>query len=167
MVLNSTDGTIDANHCQVLEGPDLRAVESFLIRKDDNRTLGNLHRILTPDYKIKWVCDQHVEENTNASNMGVLQHAINKVGGFLDQKRGLVKVQLSSENAEEFFRLIGKERLIQELDITLDFGPSTYEIRTLRQHMKCSHVSSQSINIVPGSKHTFLGVRKLVEPPNF
>ncbi|KAG0070241.1 hypothetical protein BGZ89_001062 [Linnemannia elongata] len=161
-VLNSTDDKVDAKHCQVLDGPDLRAVESFLIRKDDNRTLGNLHRILTPDYKIKWVCDQHVEENANVSNMGVLQHAIQSFNGTLDKKRGLVKVRLSSDNAEEFFRMIGKESLIQELDITLDFGPSTDEIRTLRQHMKRSHVSSLSINVdVPGGKHIFLGVRKV------
>ncbi|KAG9062095.1 hypothetical protein KI688_006820 [Linnemannia hyalina] len=162
-VLNSTDDTIDANLCQILDGPDLRAIESFLIRKDDNRSLGNLHRILTPDYNIKWVCDQHVEENANRTNMDVLEHAIRIFsGGALDKKRGLVTVRLSSSNAEEFFRLIGKEPLIQELDITLDFGPSTEQIRTLRQNMKCSHVSSLSINIdVPGSKHIFLGVRKV------
>ncbi|KAF9541709.1 hypothetical protein EC957_002728 [Mortierella hygrophila] len=161
-VLNSTDDTIDANLCQVLDGPDLRAIESFLIRKDDNRSLGNLHRILTPDYNIKWVCDQHVEENANRTNMEVLQHAIRIFGGALDKKRGLVTVRLSYSNAEEFFRLIGKEPLIQELDITLDFGPSTEQIRTLRQNMKCSHVSSLSINInVPGSKHNILGMRKV------
>ncbi|KAF9131447.1 hypothetical protein BGX30_013094 [Mortierella sp. GBA39] len=161
-VLKPTDDKVDANLCQVLDGPDLRAIESFLIRKDENRSLGNLHRILTPDYNIKWVCDQHVAENANLTNMGVLQHAIQTFNGTLDKKRGLVTVRLSSSNAEEFFKLIGKEPLIQELDITLDFGPSTEQMRMLRQNMKRSHVSSLSINIdVRGSKHIFLGVRKV------
>ncbi|KAF9147209.1 hypothetical protein BG015_011181 [Linnemannia schmuckeri] len=162
-VLKATDDTIDTKHCQILDGLDLRAVESFLIRKDENQTLGNLHRILTPDYKIKWVCDQHVKENARVSNMGALQHAIRTFGGTLDEKRGLVTVRLSSGNAEKFFKLIGEDSLIQELDITLDFGPSTDQIRTLRQHMKFSQVSSLSFNIdIPDGNYVFLGVIRKV-----
>ena len=100
-----------------------------------------------------------MKENAKVSNMEVLKHAIRTFNGTLDKKRGLATVRLKSRNAEEFFRLFEDEGLIQELDITLDFGPSTHEIRTLRQYMKRSHVSSLSINIdVPGGKHIFLGV---------
>ncbi|KAG0294601.1 hypothetical protein BGZ96_000874 [Linnemannia gamsii] len=162
-VLKSTDDTIDSNHCQVLDGPDLRAVESYLVRKDESRALGNLHRILTPDYKIKWVCDQHVQENARITSLGVLRHAIQTYGGTIDEKRGLVTVRLTSSNAENFFKIIEEDSLIQELDITLDFRPKTGEIRTLRQHMKSSQVSSLSINIdVPDGDHILLGVVRKV-----
>lgn len=162
-VLSSTDDTIDLSHCQVLDGPGLRAMESFLIKKDDNRTLGNLHRILTPDYKTKWVCNQHVEENAKVSNFGELEHTIRTFGGTLDEKRGLVTVRLTSDNAEEFFQLIGKDSLIHELDITLDFGPSTDQIRTLRQRIRFSQVSSLSINIdIPEGKYIYLGLMRAV-----
>ncbi|KAF8939556.1 hypothetical protein BGZ47_008127 [Haplosporangium gracile] len=162
-VLKATDDTVDAKHCQILDGPDLRAVESFLIRKDENQTLGNLHRILAPGYKTKWVCAQHVRENAKESNLEVLQHTIGTFRGILNEKRGLVTVRLSSDNAVKFFKLIGKDSLIQELDITLDFGPTTEQIRTLRQHMKFSQVLSLSFNIdIPDGNYVFLGVVRKV-----
>jgi hypothetical protein len=162
-VLSLTDDTIDSTHCQVLDGPGLRAMESFLVKKDNNRTLGNLHRILTSDYKTKWVCDQHVEENAKFSNLGELDHTIRTFGGTLDKKRGLVTVRLTSANAEEFFRLIGKDSLVQELDITLDFGPSTSQFRTLRKQIKFSQVSSLSISIdIPEGKYIYMGIMRAV-----
>lgn len=162
-VLKSTDDTVNANDCQVLDGPDLRAVESYLVRKDENRALGNLHRILTPDYNIKWVCDKHVQENARAKNLGELRHAIQKFGGTLDEKRGLVTVRLTSRNAEDFFQIIGKDSIIQELDITLDFGPTTDQIRTLRKNMKFSQVSSLSISIdIPNGNKVLLGFVRTV-----
>ncbi|KAG0294594.1 hypothetical protein BGZ96_000867 [Linnemannia gamsii] len=162
-VLSSTDETFDSSHCQVLDGPGLRAMESFLIKKDGNRTLGNLNRILTPDYKIKWVCDQHLQVNTDLRNLGELEHTIGTFGGTFDKKRGLVTVRLASDKTEEFFHLIGKYNLIHELDITLDFGPTTDQIRTLRQHMKSSQVSSLSINIdIPERKYIYLGLMRAV-----
>jgi hypothetical protein len=162
-ILKSIEDTVNANHCQVLDGHELRAVESYLVRKDENSALGNLHRILTPDFKIKWVCDQHVQENARVNSMGVLRHTVQTYEGTLDEKRGLVTVRLTKNNAEEFFRLIGKESLIQELDITLPFRPSKIQLRTLRHSVKYSQVSSLSINIdVPDSDHVLLGVVRSV-----
>ncbi|KAK3832959.1 MAG: hypothetical protein JOS17DRAFT_741161 [Linnemannia elongata] len=161
-VLNSTDDKVDAKHCQVLDGPQLRAVVSFLIRKDERQTLGNLHRILVPGYKTRWVCDQHVHEDARVSQMEVLRRTIQPFKGTLDEKRGLVTVRLSFDNAVSFFKLIGKDSPIQELDITLDFGPSTDEIRTLRRNMKLSHVSSLTFNIdLPNGPYVILGIREV------
>ncbi|KAG9062096.1 hypothetical protein KI688_006821 [Linnemannia hyalina] len=162
-VLKSTNDKVDAKHSQVLDGPELRAVVSFLIRKDESQTLGNLHRIQTPDYKTRWVCDQHVQENARVGNMEELRRITQTFKGTLDEKRGLVTVRLSSDNAVGFFRLIGRDSPIQELDITLDFGPTTEQIRTLRQHMKLSHVSSLTFNIdIPNGHYVFLGVIRKV-----
>ncbi|KAF9131448.1 hypothetical protein BGX30_013095 [Mortierella sp. GBA39] len=162
-VLKSADDKVDAKYCQVLDGPELRAVVSFLIRKDESQTLGNLHRILTPDYKTRWVCGQHVQENAGVNNMEELRRITQTFKGTLDEKRGLVTVRLSSDNAVDFFKLIGRDSPILELDITLDFGPTTEQIRTLRQRMKLSHVSSLTFNIdIPNGHYVFLGVIRKV-----
>ncbi|KAK3842593.1 MAG: hypothetical protein J3R72DRAFT_442689 [Linnemannia gamsii] len=162
-VLNSPEDIVKTEQPQILNGPDLRALETYLIRKDDTRALGNLHRILTPENKIKWVCEAHVRENAKVSDMGVLQHTVRTFSGTLDEKRGRVTARLSADNAERFFGLIGKESLIQELDLTLDWGPTTEQVRKLRHAIKFSQVSSLNINIdISESKYLILGVVKIV-----
>ncbi|KAK3835597.1 MAG: hypothetical protein J3R72DRAFT_477401 [Linnemannia gamsii] len=159
-VLNPTDGTVDANHCQVLDGVELRAIKSFLVRKDARQTLGNLYRILTPEKKIKWICRKHVQEG---NDFAVLRHAIRDFGATLEKSRGRVTVQLSSKNAVKFFEKVGSESNIQELDITLDFSPSTDQIRKLRHAIKSSQVSRLIISIkTVGDKYIIPGVIRKV-----
>ncbi|KAG0273483.1 hypothetical protein BGZ96_004826, partial [Linnemannia gamsii] len=162
-VLNPTDGTVDANHCQVLDGVELRAIKSFLVRKDARQTLGNLYRILTPEKKIKWICREHVQGNVKGNDFAVLRNAVGKFRATLDESRGRVTVQLSSKNAVKFFEIVGNKSNIQELDITLDFSPSTDQIRKLRHAIKESQVSRLIINIKPvGDKYIIPGVIRKV-----
>ncbi|KAG0275859.1 hypothetical protein BGZ95_008308 [Linnemannia exigua] len=162
-VLNPTDGTVDANHCQVLDDVELRAIKSFLVRKDARQTLGNLYRILTPEKKIKWVCRDHVQKNVKGNDFANLRHAIGNFGATLDESRGRVTVQLSSKNAVKFFEIVSSKSNIQELDINLDFSPSTDQIRKLRHAIKSSQVSRLIISIkAVGDKYIIPGVIRKV-----
>lgn len=41
------------------EQPALRAVHTFLDKADPNHTWGDLHKIVTPDGNILWLCAEH------------------------------------------------------------------------------------------------------------
>jgi len=46
-------------HQQPLVGPALRALSSVLNKVDPNHHWGGLHKTITPDGNILWLCDQH------------------------------------------------------------------------------------------------------------
>ncbi|KAG0268689.1 hypothetical protein BGZ96_006658, partial [Linnemannia gamsii] len=99
------------------------------------------------------------QRRPDRNDLLVFHRTISKFRATLDESRGRVTVQLSSKNAVQFFEIVRRERIIQELKITLDFSPSTDQIRKLRHAIKESQVSRLTISIDPvGDKYTCLGV---------
>jgi hypothetical protein len=49
----------DLNHEQRIIGPALRALHSFLTKADASSTWGGLHKTITPDGNILWLCAEH------------------------------------------------------------------------------------------------------------
>jgi hypothetical protein len=47
---------------QIMEGPALRALHTYLKTVDPNRIWGRLNRTVTPDGQILWLCEQHHRE---------------------------------------------------------------------------------------------------------
>jgi len=43
-------------------GPALRALHTFLKEADPNERWGNLHKVVTPDGNILWLCGQHRQQ---------------------------------------------------------------------------------------------------------
>jgi internalin A len=60
--LNTLDSAVPEPHLnyqhQVI-GPALRALQSFLYKADPNRVWGGLHKTLTPDGNVLWLCEKH------------------------------------------------------------------------------------------------------------
>ncbi|KAG0359336.1 hypothetical protein BGZ54_009984, partial [Gamsiella multidivaricata] len=59
----AAEGQTRMDEVEVLEGADLRQLESYLRVQDEGRTLGNLYRIVTEEGHVKWVCIDHYREN--------------------------------------------------------------------------------------------------------
>ncbi|KAG0070240.1 hypothetical protein BGZ89_001061 [Linnemannia elongata] len=135
-----------------------------VVQRNDNNELPQVDEATTAGAGLNFQQDSD-KQNMSISKMDELRCIIQTFKGTLDEKRGLVTVRLSSNNAVSFFKLIGKDSPVQELDITLDFGPTTRQIRTLRQHMKLSRVSSLSFSVdtdIPNGRCVSLGVVRKV-----
>jgi hypothetical protein len=50
------------NYEQRVIGPALRAIYSFLSKADPGHIWGGLHKTLTPDGNILWLCEEHSKQ---------------------------------------------------------------------------------------------------------
>ncbi|KAI7822403.1 hypothetical protein BC939DRAFT_454023, partial [Gamsiella multidivaricata] len=116
---------------QVLEGADLRQLESYLKVNDEGRILGNLYRTVTPEGNVKWVCIDHYRENYRASATEQLRDIVVGNGGKFMENIGKVSVNVaSSTQARQLYEAITKARGIQELEIALQWDVTLDDLRT-------------------------------------
>ncbi|KAF9988033.1 hypothetical protein BGZ65_000207 [Modicella reniformis] len=113
----------------VLKGAELRQIESYLIRHDKGRVLGNLNRIVTLDGHVKWVCNYHRGSHRDKS-MQQLREVVRLNNGSLNMKTGKITVKLSSKKtAEQLYDAIKKAVTIQSLDIQLEWNASQKDLQ--------------------------------------
>ncbi|KAK3817747.1 MAG: hypothetical protein J3Q66DRAFT_388225 [Benniella sp.] len=105
---------------EALEGADLRQLETFLKRKDENRVLGNLYRTVTGEGHVKWVCIDHCHENYHEKAAEAFRNAVEALQGSFDDSTGRVDVNLPSRlQAEQFYLALANARSVYELKVEL------------------------------------------------
>ncbi|KAF9191095.1 hypothetical protein BGZ51_007804 [Haplosporangium sp. Z 767] len=115
----------------VLEGADLRQLESYLKVKDEGRVLGNLYRIVTHDGNVKWVCIDHYRDNYHESATKRLREIVEANGGSFEQELSKIDTTLTSKMiATPFYDVLVKARGVQELSIKLDWDVTMDDLRT-------------------------------------
>ncbi|KAF9103543.1 hypothetical protein BGX27_010540, partial [Mortierella sp. AM989] len=127
-VLNNIN-TID--DYEGLGGANLQQLATFLRINDQDRTLGDLYRIVIETGHVKWVEQQKA-----------LASAVKVYGGNYDSQLGKVTITLRSKIlAERFFEALVKARHVYDLDIT--FGPyySSADLEAFENALKMSSVS--------------------------
>ncbi|KAK3825559.1 MAG: hypothetical protein J3Q66DRAFT_420570 [Benniella sp.] len=114
----------------VLEGADLRQLESFLKVKDKGRVLGNLYRMVTDEGHVKWVCFDHYRANYRESAIKALDEVVQSYKGTYCQETGTIEIELGSHfQAKHFYDAMVKGRGIQELNITFGWDASMDDLR--------------------------------------
>ncbi|KAF9206666.1 hypothetical protein BGZ49_002027 [Haplosporangium sp. Z 27] len=133
---------------EVLEGADLRQLESYLRVKDKARVLGNLYRIVTHEGHVKWVCIDHYRKNYRESMMKDLRDLVIANDGIFDEKNGAVKIKLiSNVLAKQFYEALSKTRGIQELNVILAMEMSTEDIRKFATEISKANIVQLTVNI--------------------
>jgi len=114
----------------VLEGADLRQLESFLKVKDKSRVLGNLYRMVTDQGHVKWVCFDHYRANYRESAIKTLDEVVQSYKGTYCQETGTIEIKLGSHfQAKHFYDAMVKGRGVQELHITFGWDASMEDLR--------------------------------------
>ncbi|KAF9360695.1 hypothetical protein BGX34_007622 [Mortierella sp. NVP85] len=114
----------------VLEGADLRQLESFLKGKDKGRVLGNLYRMVTDEGHVKWVCFDHYRVNYRESAIKALDEVVQSYKGTYCQETGTIEIKLGSHiQAKHFYNAMVKGRGIQELNVTFGWDASMDDLR--------------------------------------
>ncbi|CAF0712206.1 unnamed protein product [Adineta steineri] len=96
----STEATI-----QEIDGAELRQIQKYLEKVDNYNTLGNLHRSMTSDGHVRWVCVKH--RNIPCSNVNIqqLREDFEELGGQITEDVALVQ-ELHENNFENFIELL-------------------------------------------------------------
>ncbi|KAF8963700.1 hypothetical protein BGZ46_000917 [Entomortierella lignicola] len=137
----------DLGNLEVLEGADLRQLESYLRIKDEARVLGNLYRIVTHEGHVKWVCIDHYHKNYQESRMEDLKAVVKANGGIFNNERGEVTITLTSrESAKRFYKAISGKPGIQELKVALEWDLSFNDFQELSSAVSNANVSQLTID---------------------
>ncbi|KAK3833619.1 MAG: hypothetical protein J3R72DRAFT_424887 [Linnemannia gamsii] len=125
-----------------LEGADLRHLEAFIKSKDQGRALGNLHRTITEEGHVKWVCINHYRLTYKEHDQQALVTAVRLKGGHYDPHLGRFTVNLGSKiQAVGFFEALAKARRVDELVVTFDWEGTTSDLEAFGDTLKSTAVS--------------------------
>ncbi|KAF9344749.1 hypothetical protein BGX26_003963, partial [Mortierella sp. AD094] len=125
-----TSGHARFDGLEVLEGAELRQLESYLRVKDEGRVLGNLYRIVTTEGHVKWVCIDHYRATYREKAIQDLMDIVKANGGFFIGETGKINIQIvSSTLADQFYDAIIKARSIQELNIQLKWDVTFEDLK--------------------------------------
>ncbi|CAF4137334.1 unnamed protein product [Adineta steineri] len=96
----STEATI-----QEVDGATLRQIRRYLEKVDNHDTLGNLHRSMTSDGRVRWVCVKHRNGPCSNANIQQLRKDFQQLGGKIKDDVALVK-KLHKDKFEKFIKLL-------------------------------------------------------------
>ncbi|KAF9935788.1 hypothetical protein BGZ65_003006, partial [Modicella reniformis] len=126
---SATDNTGFSN-LEALEGADLRQLESYLKVKDRERVLGNLHRMVTPEGHVKWVCLDHYRSVYKEPELQLLRDFVEVNNGRFMERTGKIDIKIASGiQARQFYEAMTRLPGVQELDIMLEWDASTYDLQ--------------------------------------
>ncbi|KAG0214303.1 hypothetical protein BGX28_002411 [Mortierella sp. GBA30] len=143
----TSDENAPLNKQEVLEGADLRQLESYLKVRDECRVLGNLYRIATSEGHIKWVCIDHYRENYRATTTVHLKEVVKVNRGQFIEDEGRIEITIASRTlANQFYGALEKARAILELRIKLDWDASMEDVRALASTVTKTNIVSLAID---------------------
>ncbi|KAF9584154.1 hypothetical protein BGW38_007398, partial [Lunasporangiospora selenospora] len=138
---DGSTGAVDLEKLEVLEGADLRQLESYLKVKDEGRVLGNLYRIVTTVGHVKWVCIDHYRENYRLTAVQQLRDVVEENEGTFIEETGHVNISLrSSTLAKQFYDALVKARGVQVLEITLQWNATMDDLRAFAAAVTAANV---------------------------
>ncbi|KAG0221383.1 hypothetical protein BGX31_009934 [Mortierella sp. GBA43] len=122
----------DSDSLEALKGADLRQLESYLKIKDQGCVLGNLYRIVTQDGHVKWVCIDHYRTISKESAIQELRDIVAVNHGVFVEGTGKVEIKIATNTlAKQFYDALIKARVVQELEITLEWDATMEELQAL------------------------------------
>lgn len=171
--LRDTDSTatsvdpVSLSKLKGLEGTDLRNLATFLRGADKNMILGNLYRTVTPQGHVKWVCLDHYREGYSAMEDDKFKRIVMEYEGTYTLQPGRVTVRLESTvQARRFYNALMSARLVQELELALDWKTAYDDLRDLKEVLHQSNILHLVLDLCskPSSRLDVLTLSHRSEP---
>ncbi|KAG0212569.1 hypothetical protein B0O80DRAFT_421297 [Mortierella sp. GBAus27b] len=144
---NTPTDSLQLDKLEVLEGADLRQLESYLKITDKHRVLGNLYRIVTLEGHVKWVCIDHYRANYRESNSQRLRDVVEVNRGSFKEDLGEIEIKVTSNTlAKQVYDALVKARGIHKLHITLAWDATMSDLRTLTDTVTAANIVDLTID---------------------
>ncbi|KAG0272757.1 hypothetical protein BGZ95_011460 [Linnemannia exigua] len=135
------------NSIEPLTGPELRQLQKFLRAKDEDNVYANLHKIVTPEGHVRWVCKHHKQEADRPASMAIVQAFLGRVGGVFDSATGVLVVFLPTpHDARELYGIIRKFKFIYQLTVSFDWNIQESDLIQLRHAISLSSIRHLDID---------------------
>ncbi|KAF9128183.1 hypothetical protein BG015_004392 [Linnemannia schmuckeri] len=124
-----------------LAGPELRQLQTFLRAKDGDNVYANLHKIVTPEGHVRWVCAHHRQEAERPMSITTLHEFLTRAGGYFDADTGVLVMFLStSQDARELYSFIRKFKFIHQLTVSFDWRIQESDLLELKDALATSSI---------------------------
>lgn len=145
-----------------MEGADLRRLQSFLKRKDQDSAHGNLFRTVDAQGHVRWICLDHYRATYHQRQDREFENEIKLNRGVYDKHLGIVKIMLSSGEAfDRFMGAMTRAGAFNELDISLR-NYSYQELKMLAESLKKTNVSKLTLTCHEYREIASMGKKKLL-----
>ncbi|KAF9286926.1 hypothetical protein BGZ68_002412 [Mortierella alpina] len=146
---------------EVLEGADLRRLETYLRNKDKDKILGNLYRVTTSDGHVKWVCLEHGRISYLEVSMKNFLRTLEVNRGNYDQHLRRVTITLTSSSATKNFmiQLGSKAPGVNELELTLDWEFDSSDLSRIVSNLEHSNVRILKLDLKDVQRRTRIDVK--------
>ncbi|GJJ71537.1 hypothetical protein EMPS_03887 [Entomortierella parvispora] len=134
------------NDTQVIESVELKHLDRYLSCVDPRRTFGDLHRSVTKDGHVKWVCRTHFRQNYRDQALERLRNVVVENRGVFDEYREKVTIRLASKTLANGFYAALIQAHIQELDITLAWDVTMQDLTVFVDNILKSTILSLSMD---------------------
>ncbi|KAG0229377.1 hypothetical protein B0O80DRAFT_423853 [Mortierella sp. GBAus27b] len=143
----------DQDYQRAEEVVDLRRLNTFL-RGKSNKTapFGNMHRMVTQDGFIKWVCADHFGEAFDAMLVRELSTSTTLLNGKFEEELGRLEIPLQNNaSALKFYKKMENAALVQELKVTLQWEVSLSDLKALSESVQRSNMLILEIKCTPST----------------
>ncbi|KAF9436579.1 hypothetical protein BGZ76_003531 [Entomortierella beljakovae] len=139
------DGESSLDEIVPIEGADLRRLESFLEKKDQERAFGNLFRTVDDHGHVKWICLDHYRSTYHLRQDHEFENEISVNQGDYDKRLGIVTVVLqTSEAIDTFLTAMTRAGAFNELDVHLR-NYSYKDLKKLSESLSKTNVSKLTL----------------------
>ncbi|KAG0221033.1 hypothetical protein B0O80DRAFT_500992 [Mortierella sp. GBAus27b] len=130
---------------ETLESVDLRELKFYIKVNDGESGFGNLYRVATREGDIKWVCLDHYRSLHQDPIQ--LRTVVESNHGKFTELTGRIEIRIATPTlAKQFYGAMVKSRVVQELDITLQWDATMDELQDLCSAVTKAKVISLSIS---------------------
>jgi Ran GTPase-activating protein (RanGAP) involved in mRNA processing and transport len=145
-----------------MEGADLRRLQSFLRRRDQDAAHGNLFRTVDAQGHVRWICLDHYRATYHQRQDREFENEIKLNRGVYDKHLGIVKIALSSgETFDRFMGAMTQAGAFNELEIHLR-NYSYQELKVLAESLKKTNVSKLTLTCHEYREIASMGKKKLL-----
>lgn len=145
-----------------MEGADLRRLQSFLKRRDQDGAHGNLFRTVDAQGHVRWICLDHYRATYHQRQDLEFENEIKLNQGVYDKHLGIVKITLcSGESFDRFMGAMTRSGAFNELEIHLR-NYSYQELKMLAESLKKTNVSKLTLTCHEYREIASMGKKKLL-----
>ncbi|KAF9924948.1 hypothetical protein FBU30_005222 [Linnemannia zychae] len=145
-----------------MEGADLRRLQSFLKRNDQNGIHANLFRTVDAQGHVRWICLDHYRATYPQRQDREFENEIKLNHGLYDGHLGTVSVTLTAGEAfDRFMGAMTRAGAFNELDIQLR-NYSYQELKNLAESLKMTNVSKLVLTCHDYREIASMGKKKLL-----
>ncbi|CAO3572452.1 unnamed protein product [Mortierella alpina] len=146
---------------EILEGADLRRLETYLRNKDKDKILGNLYRVTTSDGHVKWVCLEHGRISYLEVSMKNFLRTLEVNHGHYDSHLRRVTISLTSSSATKNFmnQLGSKAPGVNELELTLDWEFDSSDLSKIVSNLEHSNVRILKLDLKDVQRRSRIDVK--------